>query len=615
MALNSNSKIKRTPTIGTGELEPILQEGGLRADDGRAIISPVQPPVSTMSTGGSTGSSGTYGTTGTGISGVTNGNKKSKETADNSLLGYTGNYVGYTTLKDNDAFDRLARWSSEGQLPYGYNSYLYGGTAYTEDNYRDLTGAGTYDRVWDGSQANSNMAAFLPQKEYDQARDLQSAIDAAISSGDEATRKQLQEQLDDITGRYGFYVNSDGSIDAVMAYVGDQDAYLSSGSDRRSSGYSIPTFESRYDPLIQELYQAILNREPFTYDPETDETYQQYKTSYTRNGQRAMQDTLGQVSARTGGLASSYAASAAQQTYDNYMAALADKIPELKQLAYSMYQDELTNKRSDLSMLMDLDNVDYTRWADSRDFGYGVYRDDVSDSQWQQQFDYNAYRDSVSDSQWQQQFDTSNNQWQTEWDYNTSQDAWNRDYQLAQQYAELTGDYSGFLSAGWTQEQVNAANQAYQQQLAAAAKSSGSSSSKTSSSGDAEESGVDWSAVETYASQYGGDPETYIKANYRAMGFKSQTEALAAWEMYETMKDKDAGKVPESMSARDFALVKSTLWQMYKNGASDKELEDYIQKAAFGEEYVNKRGESPYGESKSPMSDEQLDELYRMIGW
>lgn len=603
MALNN--KLKKTPAIGAGDLEPISLDEGLRSDGGRAIISPVEPPVSTMSTRGNSGN---------GVSGVTNGNKKVTGT---DMVGYGGGATGYGTLKDNDAFDRLTRRPSGEGLPYGYVGYNYGGTAYTADNYLGLTGAGKYDREWSGSQANSNMAAFLPQQEYDQARDLQSAINSAISSGDEATRKQLQSQLDDITGRYGFYVNSDGSIDAAMVYAGDQSAYLDGNSGRRN-GFSIPTYESRYDPLIQELYQAILNREPFTYDPETDETYQQYKTSYTRNGQRAMQDTLGQVSSRTGGLASSYAASAAQQTYDNYMAALADKIPELRQLAYSMYQDELTNKRSDLSMLMDLDNVDYTRWADNRDFGYGVYRDDVSDNQWQQQFAYNAMRDAVSDSQWQQQFDTNNNQWQTQWDYNTQQDAWNRDYQLAQQYAELTGDYSGFLGAGWTQAQVNAANQAYQQQLAAAkssGSSGGSSASKTSSA-NADGGGVDWSAVENYASQYGGDPETYIKANYRAMGFKSQTEALSSWEMYETMKDYEAnGRQPEALAPRDFALVKSTVAQMKKNGYSDREIQKYIEKAAFGEEYINKRGESPYGKSTSPMSDEQLDELYRMLGW
>lgn len=118
-----------------------------------------------------------------------------------------------------------------------------------------------------------------------------------------------------------------------------------------------------------------------------------------------MQDTLAQVSARTGGLASSYAESAAQQTYNNYMAQLADKVPELYQLAYSMYMDDLTQDRNDLSMLMGLDDTAYGRWSDDRNFGYNAYRDQVADRQWQQQFDYNASRDQVADSQWQTQFD------------------------------------------------------------------------------------------------------------------------------------------------------------------------------------------------------------------
>ena len=75
-----------------------------------------------------------------------------------------------------------------------------------------------------------------------------------------------------------------------------------------------PSYTSKYQDQIDDLMSSILNREQFSYDPESDPTYQQYKESYTRNGQRAMQDTIGQVSARTGGLASSYASAAGQQT-------------------------------------------------------------------------------------------------------------------------------------------------------------------------------------------------------------------------------------------------------------------------------------------------------------
>lgn len=69
-----------------------------------------------------------------------------------------------------------------------------------------------------------------------------------------------------------------------------------------------------------------------------DNYIDRYNDMYARHGKRAMQDTLGEVSARTGGLASSYAGAVAQETYDNYMAELADKYPSLVNAAYSMYQ-------------------------------------------------------------------------------------------------------------------------------------------------------------------------------------------------------------------------------------------------------------------------------------
>lgn len=69
-----------------------------------------------------------------------------------------------------------------------------------------------------------------------------------------------------------------------------------------------------------------------------DNYIDKYNNMYERYGRRAMQDTLGEISARTGGLASSYAGAVAQDTYDNYMAELADRYPELVQAAYSMYQ-------------------------------------------------------------------------------------------------------------------------------------------------------------------------------------------------------------------------------------------------------------------------------------
>lgn len=145
---------------------------------------------------------------------------------------------------------------------------------------------------------------------------------------------------------------------------------------------SAPEYLSKNQEMIDAAYEKIMGRPAFSYDPETDPAYQQYKDQYTRQGKLAMEDTLGQVSARTGGLASSYAGSAAQQSYNQYMSALGDKIPELRQLAYQMYRDEGDDMRSDLNILLNKEQMDYGRYQDrlgqynaDRSFAYGAWSD------------------------------------------------------------------------------------------------------------------------------------------------------------------------------------------------------------------------------------------------
>lgn len=151
-----------------------------------------------------------------------------------------------------------------------------------------------------------------------------------------------------------------------------------------------------------EEYQGALAKmqsyKPFSYNPEDDPLYQQYADSYTRKGRLAMEDTLGQVAARTGGLASSYAGAMAQQTYDQYMAQLADKVPELRQLAYSMYVDDYNRDLGLYDRGYQRFADDYNRWIDQQKFWYDIYTGDRN-------FAYNAFRDQVGDQQWAQQFD------------------------------------------------------------------------------------------------------------------------------------------------------------------------------------------------------------------
>ena len=92
--------------------------------------------------------------------------------------------------------------------------------------------------------------------------------------------------------------------------------------------------------LRDEALQAYMNREDFQYDLNTDALYHQYKDRYMEQGKAAMEDTMGQAAALTGGYGSSYAQSVGQQAYNSYLKQLGDVVPELYQLAYDRYRDK-----------------------------------------------------------------------------------------------------------------------------------------------------------------------------------------------------------------------------------------------------------------------------------
>ena len=117
-----------------------------------------------------------------------------------------------------------------------------------------------------------------------------------------------------------------------------------------------PTYISEFKDEINSLKNALLNREAFSYDYQSDPAYQAYKKQYTREGQRATADTLGQLAAMTGGMPSTAATAAAAQQANYYGAKIADVIPELRSLAYQMYQAEGDNIRDNLSTLLKMDS-------------------------------------------------------------------------------------------------------------------------------------------------------------------------------------------------------------------------------------------------------------------
>lgn len=370
--------------------------------------------------------------------------------------------------------DLAGKTVSKGGYNISYNENGYATSAIKTGSKTGKAAAPSADTVSGGGSDRGSYGGSVYDQEHFSNDELRSAAEVrAAAAAGKTTWADAHDYVERIRSNYGYSGDSDGSRYIPLEMGGG-------GRGNGGGGFSYeaaPTYTSRYQSQIDDLTRQILNREAFSYDPEKDPTYQQYKESYTRNGERAMQDTLGQVSARTGGLASSYAGSAAQQTYDNYMGALADKIPELKQLAYSMYQDEGNTQRANLEMLEALEQGDYAKYADllaqyntDRSFDYGVHRDNISDERYNNEWNYSVGRDQIADKRYEDETAYNRETYKDETEYN-------RALAKAQTLA-AGGDFSGYKALGYTDREIAGLKSAYNKAQASARSGGGSSASE-----------------------------------------------------------------------------------------------------------------------------------------
>lgn len=167
-------------------------------------------------------------------------------------------------------------------------------------------------------------------------------------------------------------------------------------------------YKSAYSTMIDGLVNKAINREAFNYDPATDAAYQSYARQYTRLGDEAARDTLADVAANTGGLASSYAVTAAQQARNTYNQALTDKIPALMEAAYNKYRNEYNDTLAGIGTLQGLDDSAYNRFSTDRSFNRGVFESDRDFNEGVRQYNQNYELDKNAQS-----FEQMLNRWTT----------------------------------------------------------------------------------------------------------------------------------------------------------------------------------------------------------
>lgn len=144
------------------------------------------------------------------------------------------------------------------------------------------------------------------------------------------------------------------------------------------------TYTSAYRPQMEDTLDQIRNREDFSYDLDGDALFAHYRDSYTRMGKQAMEDTMGQAAAMTGGYGNSYAQTASQQVYGGYMQQLNDKIPELYALALEQYNAEGDALYDQFGLLQNLEETDYSRYMDEEEHRQWLAEFEESKRQYEQ---------------------------------------------------------------------------------------------------------------------------------------------------------------------------------------------------------------------------------------
>lgn len=254
---------------------------------------------------------------------------------------------------------------------------------------------------------NTDLTLINDSGDLDLIRHYTEAYNKAYAEGDKAGQQAAHDAAEKIRAKYDYSGGVDGS-EYIKLGTGASPA-------KADTSWLDKLGESSYNydqsGQISAKLDALLNRTPFSYDAASDPLYQQYRKQYTREADRSAEDVLGKTAVMTGGMPSTAAVAASQQASDYQMSQMTDKIPELQQLAYSMYQDKLSGDRADLNTLIGLEDNNYNRWLTDRNYLYQLARDQVGDQQtadalaYQKQqdkmnYDYQKERDAIEDARY-----------------------------------------------------------------------------------------------------------------------------------------------------------------------------------------------------------------------
>lgn len=319
---------------------------------------------------------------------------------------------------------------------------------------------------------------------------------------------------------------------------------------------------------MNQVLSDIKNRKEFSYNLDEDALYQQYKDKYIKQGKMAMEDTIGQASAMTGGYGNSYAQSVGNQAYNAQLENLNDIVPELYQMAYDRYNNETQDLYNQYGLLLE----DYAREygehsdeynklltalnrADSEFYnGANLHQTEqsnantVAQNNFKNEFDIWDANNTIKQNNWQNEFNL--------WDAN-NQNAWKQaewDESLRQLALSNSASYSSSGSAG---------------SGSSGGSGSGGGSGYTGGNGGTDTTGIPQSVKDKFAKLESNNEITEYALQLIGAGYdESEIDKLVA--QYSDSNEKYVKKDDGSSSISYSSMVGSTKgWSVVSKGGTN----------------------------------------------
>jgi hypothetical protein len=122
------------------------------------------------------------------------------------------------------------------------------------------------------------------------------------------------------------------------------------------------SYVSRNQDEIDRLTKQYTERGDFSYSPERDQAFKDYAKMMRDQGSLAMQDTIGKATASTGGYGNSYAQTAGQQVYNDYLNEIGAAESAFYDRAFDRYNAEGNNILAKRSFLQEQEAADQAAW-------------------------------------------------------------------------------------------------------------------------------------------------------------------------------------------------------------------------------------------------------------